>query len=391
VPVLRNTLLSTAALLCAVTTLLSWLAGGPVLATAAGMALGLALLAVVLRGAWVGVLIAALGFSLPFLSVGGHLEPVLSVWRTAPEIITVLALVLATFALRAVVMTGDARHERAHASLRVISAAMRGQLPGTSLQSMGGAVGWIMKRGNSAYAAWMGHLLAQGRPKVGSRLALGLGPQAHWTTLVMVQAPGLLMLVLACVLVATFPDWKLDQYIALGALFGLAGSSLTAVTQQLPAALWASRREQALLCLLPGAPQGARLSHWLAWRLAGTALANLALLLVVVLVLGPFTNTPAFGGVPREMALSMLVLDAPLVFLLWRDWAHAQAPAGRAQGLTASVMAVVGGLAFAWVFWLDRHWYELAALTLLLMLPLGWWRWRVISRAPAAWPVGRLG
>ena len=55
-----------------------------------------------------------------------------------------------------------------------------------------------------------------------------------------------------------------------------------------------------------------------------------------------------------------------------------------------AAFAIVG-LAAAWVYWLGRPWYELAALTLLLMLPLGWWRWRVISRAPVAWPVGRLG
>jgi hypothetical protein len=369
-----------------VTTLLSWLAGGPVLGVATGMALGLALLAVVLRWAWVGVLIAALGFSLPLLSVGGHLEPVLSVWRTAPAIITVLALVLATFALRAVVMTGDARHERAHASMRLISAATRGQVPGTPSQSLGRAVGWAMKRG---YAAWMGRILAQARPNVGARLALGLGMDAHWTSLLAGQAIGSLVLVLALALVAVFPDWGPRHVLAGGALIGVITSGLVAITQQLPAALWASRREQALLCLLPGVPQGARLNRWLAWRLVGTALAILALLVLVVLVLGQFANTPAFGGKASEMALSLLVLDAPLVFLLWRDWAQAQAPAGRAQGLT--VMALVGTLAFAWVFWLDRTWYELAALTLLLMLPLGWWRWRVISLAPAAWPVGRLG
>jgi hypothetical protein len=203
---------------------------------------------------------------------------------------------------------------------------------------------------------------------------------------------GLLMLVLACVLLAAFPDWKLGQYLALGALIGLAGSGSTAVTQLL-AALWASRREQALLCLLPGAPQGARLNRWLAWRLVGTVLAIFALLLLVMLVLGRFANadTDTFGGKASELALSMLVLDAPVVFLLWRDWAHAQAPTGRGQWLTVAAMAVVGGLAAAWVIGLGRPWFELAALTLLLMLPLGWWRWRVISRAPTAWPVGRLG
>lgn len=390
VPVLRNTLLGMAALLCALTTLLSWLAGGPVLGVAAGMAVGLASLALCLRWLWPWIFVTMLAWVLPYLGARGELEGAAALWRTAPTALTLLALALATLALRAVVMTGNARHEQAHASLLLISTATRGQFPGASSQSLEGLVGWFLKRVNCAYFAWMGHLLAQARPKVISRLALGLGPQAHWTTLVAGQTIGLLMLVLACVLLAIFPDWKATQYMALGALVGQALSGLTAVTPS-PAALWASRREQALLCLLPGAPQGARLNRWLAWRLAGTALANIALLIAAVLVLGRFANTPAFGDMPSEMTLSMLMLEAPMVFLLWRDWAHAPAPAGRAQGLTASAMAVVAGLTFAWVFLLGRPWYELAALTLLLMLPLGWWRWRVISRAPAAWPVGRLG
>jgi hypothetical protein len=388
--VLRNTLRITGALLCAATTLLSWLAGGPVLGVAASMALGLASLALCLRWIWLWTLVVMLGWALPYLGVRGDLDGAAALWRAAPESLTVAALMLAALALRTVVMTGDSRHERAHARLQMMSAAMRGQVPGTLAQSFGGLAGWLSMRGNSAYAAWMGRLLAQGRPKVGARLALGLGPQAHWTTLVTGQAPGLLMLVLACVLLAVFPDWKVGQYTALGALFGLAGSGLTAV-RQLSAVLWASRREQTLLCLLPGVPQGARLNRWLAWRLAGTGLAILALLVSVVLVLGPFTNTPAFDGNLSEVALSMLVVDAPMVFLLWRDWAHAQAPTGRGQWLTAAAMAVVSGLAIAWVSLLHRPWFELAALTLLLTLALAWWRWRVISRAPTAWPVGRLG
>jgi hypothetical protein len=155
--------------------------------------------------------------------------------------------------------------------------------------------------------------------------------------------------------------------------------------------LWASRREQTLLCLLPGVPQGARLNRWLALHLARMVLLVLALLLIVVWVLVRFANAYIHGGKYDELPLAMVVLAAPWMFLLWKNWAHARAPLGNAAGQVVLGMAVVGGLAAAWVFGLDRPWYELAALTLLLMLPLGWWRWRVISRAPVAWPVGRLG
>jgi hypothetical protein len=390
-PALRNTLLGTAALLCAVSTLLSWLAGGPVLATAAGMALGLASVALSLRWPWVWLVVATLGSSLPLLSVGGHLEPVTSLWRAAPEVLTVLALVLAALALRAVVMTGDARHERAHTRLRMMNAAAWGQLWGTSSQSLGGLAGWAMKRGNSAYAAWLGRLLAQARPNVRARLAMGLGPQTHWTGVLAGQAMGVTLVVLMLLAVQLFPHWEVGQAMAGGLMLGTAFGGLAVSLVQLPAALWASRREQSLLRLLPGVPQGAQLNRWLAARLAGVHLTVLVMQGLLVLVMSGFVDSNIFGGQAGALALSALLLSVLLVFTLWRNWARAKAPAGGAQVLMMLAASAIYGLAAAWVYWLHRPWFELAALTLLLMLPLGWWRWRLISRAPTAWPMGRLG
>jgi len=54
-------------------------------------------------------------------------------------------------------------------------------------------------------------------------------------------------------------------------------------------------------------------------------------------------------------------------------------------------MLAAGALAAAWVLWLERPWYELLALTLLVLVPLAGWRWQRLSRWPTAWPVGRLG
>ena len=393
VPVLRNTLLGTAALLCAVSTLLSWLAGGPVLATAAGMALGLALLAVALRLAWVGVLIAALGFSLPLLSVGGHLEPVLSVWRTAPEVLTVLTLVLASLALRAVVMTGDARHERAHARLKLMSAAMRGQVSGTSAQPLGPpGWTWVLKLGNNGYAKWMERVLAQVHPTLGARLALGLGPQAHWSSVVSGQCLALTLIALALLALQLFsPNWGLVPNTFGALMIGNLAGGLTVTVRLLPTALWANRREQSLLRLLPGSPQGAPLNRWLAARLASVHLAILVMQGLGMFVMSNLVDSDATAGQAVEMAVSALILSLPLAFTLWRDWASAEAPGGFEQVLVALAMVAILGLAAVWVHLLHRTWYELAALTLLLTLPLGWWRWRVISRVPTAWPVGRLG
>ena len=391
VSVLRNTLLGMAALVCALTTLLSWLAGGPVLDVAVGSALGLVWLAWCGRWVWLWMLGGMLFLALPFLGVRGDLDGVGAVWHAAPEVLTLLALVLSALGLRAVVMTGDARHERAHARLQMRGAAMQGQLSGTSSQPMEGLVRWSLKRSNRAYAAWMGHLLAQAWPNVGARLALGLGPQAHWTGVLASQALGLTLVALALLAVLLFPNWDMGHDIVGWLMIGIVMIGLAVTAGQLPTALWASRREQSLLRLLPGSPQGVLLNRWLAGRLAGLHLTVLTLQVLLLAVLSNFEVGDVFGGQAVELALSGLVLSVPLGFTLWRDWSGAKAPAGSAQGLLLLAMLLVGGLAFAWVFWLDRPWYELAALTLPLMLPLGWWRWQVISRAPTACPVGRLG
>jgi hypothetical protein len=390
VPVLRNTLCATAALLCGIATLLSWIADGPVLAIAAGMALGLAWLALILRWGWLWVVIGITPvWALPSLGARSDLDGAAWLWRTAPEVLTLIALVLSALAVRAVVMTGGARHERDHARLQEASAALRGQMQGYKSQSSV-ISRWVraLLWGEIAYAAWMAHVLRLPRQSVGRRLALGLGPRAHWSSLLAMQS----IVLLVVPLLAVYTNYRgTGQAMGNGALIAITMIGLIGMTRQLPVALWASRREQALLCLLPGAPGGTKLNRWLARLLVATAAGPLALLALVLLVLGPVAHTDAFGGKNGDMALSLLVLDAPWVFLLLRDWARAPAPVGRAPGLLLLAMFSAFGMAFAWVYWMHCTWFELAALTLLLTLPLAWWRWRVISRAPTAWPVGRLG
>jgi hypothetical protein len=388
VPVLRTTLWATGALLCALATLLGWLAGGPVLATAAGTALVLGWSVLCLRWAWLWLAFPLLCVSLPLL----HLESEISMWHTAPQAFTLMALVLAALAVRAVVMTGDAGHVRAHARLRSVSAAMQGQEPGTSAQPSG-ATGWawILKLSNSVYAVWLDRVIVRAKPDVGVRLAMGLGPQVHWTGVVAGQSIAVTLGVLMLVVVQLFPNWGTGRSMVSGLMAGIVFGGITVSLAQLPAGLWASRREQSLLRLLPGAPQGTQLNRWLALRMAGIHLAVLVLQGLLLAVMGVFASGHVFGGKAVALALSALLLSTPLVFTLWRDWANAKAPTGGAPVSTLLASFAIFGAATTWINWLDFSRYALAALTLLVMLPLGWWRWRVIARAPIAWPVGRLG
>ena len=261
--------------------------------------------------------------------------------------------------------------------------------PGQPTRATGWA--WILKLSNSVYAVWLDRVIVRAKPDVGVRLAMGLGPQVHWTGVVASQSLTLTLGVLMVLTVHFFPKWLLGQSLIGAVMAAFVMGGIVVSLAQLPAGLWASRREQSLLRLLPGAPQGIQLNRWLAVRLAGIHLTVLLLQGLLLAVMGEHVDSPVFAGKGVAMAWSSLLLSTPLVFTLWRDWANAKALAGGTQAFLMLAPLVIFGSAATWIYWLEYPWYALAALTLLLMLPLGWWRWRVIARAPTGWPVGRLG
>lgn len=135
------------------------------------------------------------------------------------------------------------------------------------------------------------------------------------------------------------------------------------ILAQWPAMLWATRREQALLRLLPGTPQGVALNRWLALQLSG----------LQALTAAPF-----------------LVLSPLAVLTLWRDWPRLGAPQGVFSTAMLPVIAGVTAAAYAWVTGSCQGAGPLALRVLPLWLALAAWRWRVLGSKPAAWPVGRL-
>jgi hypothetical protein len=310
-------------------------------------------------------------------------------WRAMPWAIAGVVLAGSWLALRAVVLGGGSTHARAHAQVAASVAVMRGE----PLDERGKrlfSAGWLgpTRWGDRLYAACMHRLL--GRPSaLDRRLALGLGPQVHWSGIVTTVLYVAVLLLLVSMLRWVLPEHHFAFLSQRGLVVGVALVGLVAPLQ-LPYALWSSRREQALLVLLPGVPQGRQLNRWLAVRFARLDIGVTLGLIGLVAVLSSLGPPEAPFARLDDAVLGALVLGLPLALTLWRDWSRARAPSGLLQWGVIGASVAIGTLATGWVYGLERPWYELALWTALAALPLAlglWWR---LQRLPAAWPVGRI-
>jgi hypothetical protein len=163
---------------------------------------------------------------------------------------------------------------------------------------------------------------------------------------------------------------------------GLVCMVLGAVVS-LPGALWMSRREQALLMLLPGMPRGAALNRALAWAQVRH------FLLLWTLTLPACLGLAWAAQAPQVLALPAVTLTA--MAWLWRNTALQGEPSALAAVLPF-VLCLVPGIASI-VLLRERPEAlgpllagaaAVAALSLL-------WRWRQLSRWPQALPAGRWG
>ena len=234
---------------------------GAPLAWACGAATALAVAAAVLRWPvlWLGMLAA------PFVTGGllnwdGHAAlraALLAEWRSADWLLTAIVLTAGCVVLVAIVRTGGARHAAAHdrwsrARGEPSQAAFAGVIaapvsPGCTGRFLGGLA--------RPYAWRMRRLLARSDSPVMARLLLGIGPATHWTTRFFEFSCTLVFATVLCFAGTSFMTAEARAAVcAYGAMFVLILLSPPAV-QQLHR-VWQTRREQALLALLPGVARG---------------------------------------------------------------------------------------------------------------------------------------
>jgi hypothetical protein len=148
------------------------------------------------------------------------------------------------------------------------------------------------------------------------------------------------------------------------------------------AMLWQTRREQALLRLLPGLPQGEGLNRAVAWLSLRHALLATALAAALILPLCHLT---------RQWGLLWL----PLVAVPWSLWtatrspAHMRQPTGFRSMLPVMAYYLSAAVAYVGTERLGLPMVPLAVGLLALSAAWGAWRWRQLAGQPVALPAGR--
>jgi len=366
-------------------------------ALVAAMMAGAALLftAMALRWRWLWVMLF-----LPFPvfdqpAVRAALSPMVATvqahWQAHPVLWTLLTLLAMAAGLANLFGKGDSAHSRGYArreNLRKIaSAGALGQKPTLAAYGRWGEV--LGAPFQSLVDAWLAHVIRRASPQRGSVMARAevvLQGAQHWVR----QVAGVVMVQLVVLiglawfshgssgdLAMAFEQGQAHVVLSIG----LAGMTIAPLLS-LPGALWLSRREQALLVLLPGMPQGTALNQ----ALAKQQLKHY--LLIWSTALPAFVALAHWGQAAHVWAVVGAAL--PMSALLWRDASRLRAP-GSVLVLVPYLLTLALGLAFMlFLRWHPAMLLPWAVGVGLLTAALLAWRWRKLSHWPQALPAGRL-
>lgn len=386
VPALRRALVVAAIAFALPTGLFMGWRFGALSAGVAGAAAALAAIAAAVRWNW---LCFVPSVALPFL-MGWFQAPaldwLLGIWHAAPATAAAAVVVASVAAATTVIQSGDDRHVRFHARRAALRERRRRAAAGEPAAATS-RVGWTLR----PYAWWFERLVARRGAPMG-RLMLGLGASGHWTSFaVRVSAAAVFGAFVCAASWASSPRALAEVMLPATSCFAILFFAFAPL--QAGQILAASRREQALLVLLPGVPRGGALSRALALRLLGQFmsawLAGVVLMAMADAVseaMAPGASRNALGAVPQLLALSCL----PLAPLLMRRWSTVgESSAG------ANFMAYYLPLAPMGAAWVMLH----AGLLTVTALGIAYfvaglaacaWRWRRMATEPSALPVGRM-
>ena len=316
-------------------------------------------------------------------------------WYEHRLLVTGLVVTAGTAVLVLAVRNGGAGHIAAYESRqRLRQAVLQPQQAGRGWGVPDGRCGWFLGLSvhGRPYTWWMTRLLANPRSAVMSRLFVGLGPANHWTTRLWQACWFLAVSGVVCAGVVLFAGRGMLAYVlpwlAFSVLTGMCTPALQAVPQ-----LHQTRREQALLALLPGVPRGARLNRWLAWQMSVTFVVAAVAALVLAWSLGRLADAfrpGIFATATGGMVFGVAAVLLPQVAWQWRHWARLRgATGGSAQAPTIAPIVLGVGVM---VLHVATGVGYLAAGVVLALLAVAWcaWRWVRMGTEPTAFPVARM-
>lgn len=346
------------------------------------------------RMVWLWLLLTLLS---PLLGVwAAPLAPlgraVAAAWEAQTHALLLLGLLAQAGLVVLAFGSGDDRHRARYTRQSLMRNAMRMQFDGRqpSAALWGRPIEWLTRPFSLIFDAWQSRLLARAEnssPRnVMARAAIVLhGPQ-HW--LYQVLAVATLAFVVGSIFGAVFATTSVDPAVILrNGAFGMAiaiSSMGFNPSFTLPNMLWQSRREQALLCLLPGMPRGAALNRAVARLQLRDGLAFGLLTSLAVLAVSAAAANPLLICLP-------LAAFPIIAFSLTRRLAAMRAPTAMTTVVPVFIFVVLAGALYALARDLGVPLWLLGAGMAVLAAALLTWRWRSLSAAPAALPVGRLG
>ncbi|WP_457420095.1 hypothetical protein [Roseateles sp. P5_E7] len=345
---------------------------------------------------WAIALYMAPSFVIP-LHLHKRLAPqwhaLVDLWQLQPWGWLALSLVVLGALLVRVYGAGDARHRAAYEKrqrmLKLARSGMTGNRAG--IGALGRFGEWFAWPVDTLVSKWLSRLLARAQPgqasiaSVMARAELVLHGIQHWLRHGVSVGLTLLCVGLGSALafgllgVASGPFFS-SATVGIAFGLGIAGFNPGFALRNM---LWHTRREQALLVLLPGMPLGRQLNravafvqlrHFLlAWGLTTLLLGGLALL------------------TGNSSVLSMSIAALPLgVLNLTRAPATMRAPTPWTVSRPVLGFFVLNAVLWGLCAFMNSLILPLAIASLLLSAVLLARRWRTLSQAPSAMPAGRL-
>lgn len=317
-------------------------------------------------------------------------QALIELWRGQPWSVLALCLLALAPLLTGVFGHGDERHRAVYARRRRVRMAAREGMAGkqSGLAAFGRPGEWVDRPFNAVNSAWLAHVLARARREPASVMAraeIVLHGRQHWLhhLLGLGVALALVGLGFAIAFALAGPQvgmaWKSG---GLGMGIGLASAGFNPIFA-LPHMLWHSRREQALLVLLPGMPRGAALNRAVAWLQLRHFLLAWGVASAGLLLLADRAGQPLLACQP------MAALPLGIVSLL-RASAGMAAPRSWTAAAPVLGLLLIGTALWTLHLWLGLPLWLLAAASAVVSAGLFAWRWRRIGAAPQALPAGRL-